>query len=338
MQFAIANTLGLPADVLASAKARLLLFDASVDPKLAVKDWIQYATQCRGVIASLVGGVYTTGQVQGVRDGKHYPATGGVLTQSAQTTPVSATNYTTLVDLDTSNSSLGIKYGSRISMPSRNAAPPTWDSDGYGLPQDLMIISSKTGELKAEASASVSCYFTRTFKPDSSRTITRTNTINSYSVLRGVRINKTAVNLNKFAVNLNFRIASAVLAQSKVADLPVGVFLANRAIQGVYFETEYYKTSYAPVDKFQNGDAGYIPLGTVRKIPVYLDSMEENETVTPTWAALQVDSIKGESLLTFTIGEDGDFIPTSSCVPGKYMTLIENPNKMPRIRQHLQNL
>jgi hypothetical protein len=66
--------------------------------------------------------------------------------------------------------------------------------------------------------------------------------------------------------------------------------------------------------------------------------MEENETVTPTWAALQVDSIKGESLLTFTIGEDGDFIPTSSCVPGKYMTLIENPNKMPRIRQHLQNL
>jgi len=331
MQFAIANTLGLPADVLASAKARLLLFDASVDPRLAVRDWTQYAVQCRGVIASLVGSVYTTGQVQGVRDGKHYPATGGVLTQSAQTTPLAATNYTTLVDFDTSNSSLGIKYGSRIRLPSSKATPFTWDSDGYGLPQDLMLISSKTGELKAEVSASVSCYFTRTFKPDPNRTITRTNTINSYSVLRGIKLNKTAV-------NLNFRIAPAVWAQSKVADLPAGIFLANRAIQGVYYETEYYKTSYAPVDKFQNGDAGYIPLGTVREIPVYLDSTEEDETVVPTWAALQVDSIRGESLLTFTVGEDGDFIPTSSCVPGKYLTLVENPNKMLRVSQHLQNL
>lgn len=331
MQFAIANTLGIPADVLASVKARLLLFDASVDPKLAVKDWTRYAVQCRGVIASLVGSVYTTGQIQGVRDKKHYPATGGALSSSAQTTPLAATNYTTLADLDTSNSSLGIKYGNRIRLSSSTVAPPTWDSDGYGLPQDLMIISSKAGELKAEVSASVSCYFTRTFKPDPNRTITRTNTINSYSVLRGIKLNKTAV-------NLNFRIAPAVLSQSKVADLPAGIFLANRAIQGVYYETEYYKTSYAPVDKFQNGDAGYIPLGTVSKIPVYLDSTEEDETVVPTWAALQVDSIGGESILRFTVGEDGDFIPTSSCVPGKYMKLVENPNRMLRIRQHLQNL
>ncbi len=331
MKFAIANTLGIPAADLAGSKARLLLFDDTVEPEDAVKNWTQTATKCKGIIACYADGVYSTGQIQGVRDNKHYPATGGIPSSTTQSNPLATSNYTTLANLDTSNVSLGIKYGFRVLYASSRNTPPTWDSDGYGLPKDLMIISSKEGELKSEVAASVPCYHTRTWRPNPDRIITRTTTLNSYSILRGI-------DSNNQLVNLNFRIADRVAVGTTIAYMYSGVFYANRAIQGVYYETEYHKTSYSYVDQFNAGDAGYIAAGTVRDIPVYIDTEDADDVVVPTWAAIQVNSRLGESLLRLSVGPDGDFIPTGDFIPGKPVTLVENPNKNLTIPQHLQDL